>query len=87
MASEQVKLILVCFSSNVDRLHTKLQKIYKVKWTRNQSKEICNVPSTAGRFAKNATKAGGVAFRISSNAFVPELVTGNWIRQSNQSRG
>lgn len=29
------------------------------------------IPSTAGRFAKNATKADGVAFKISSKAFVP----------------
>lgn len=28
------------------------------------------LPSTAGKLAKNATNAGGVAFSISSNAFV-----------------
>lgn len=48
---------------------------------KSQSTEIWKLPSTAGRFAKNDTKAGGVAFRISSNAFVPAPATSNWIRQ------
>lgn len=30
--------------------------------------EVKGLPSTAGKFAKNATKAGGVAVSISSNA-------------------
>lgn len=69
--ASQVKLTLVGFLPNDERLHIKFPEIHTVKWIRNHLKEICKVPSTAGRFAKNATKAGGVAFRISSNALVP----------------
>lgn len=35
-----------------------------------QSLIVEKLPSTAGKLAKNATNAGGVAFSISSNAFV-----------------